>query len=296
MVADPPHRSGAVAIVGRPSVGKSTLINRLVRQKLSITSKKPQTTRHRINGILTEDARQFVFVDTPGFQTRQSSLLNERMNRLVRSALADVDAVVWVVDARRIVAADRDALSLVPADVPTIAALNKVDALADKALLLPRIDEVAKLRHFAAIVPISAERDLQIDRLKDAIAAVLPEAPAMYPHDQITDRDERFIAAEFVREKIFRSIGDEVPYSTAVTIDRFEEVGSLRRIFASVLVDKPGQRAILLGHRGERMKAIASAARVDLERALGGTVHLEVWVRVRKGWADEARSLTRLGY
>ena len=296
MTGTPPFRSGLVAIAGRPSVGKSTLLNRLVGQKLSITSKKPQTTRHRIRGILTEPGRQFVFVDTPGFQTLHRSRLNERLNRAVRDALADVDAVLWVVDAAKLVAADRAVLALVPDSVAVVAAVNKVDAVRDKATLLPRLAESAPLRDFAAIVPVSAEKALQIDALKDELAKLLPVSPPLYAQDELTDRDERFLAAEFVREKIFRMAGDEIPYATTVAIDRFEQEGRLRRIFASVLVDKPGQRAILLGEGGQRMKEIATQARRDLEALFGGPVHLEVWVRVRKGWADDDAMLTRLGY
>ena len=289
-------RSGHVAILGRPSVGKSTLLNRLVGQKLSITSKKPQTTRHRVRGILTEPGRQFVFVDTPGFQTRYRSRLNDRLNRAVRDSLADVDAVVWVVDAAKLTSADRAAVALVPDRVPVVVAVNKVDAVRDKSELLPRLAEIAPLREFAAIVPVSAETGTQIDALKDEIAKLLPAAPPMYASDELTDRDERFLAAEFVREKIFRLAGEEIPYATAVVIDRFEQQGALRRIFASVLVDKASQRAILLGEAGQRMKAISKQARHDLETLFGAPVYLEVWVRVKKGWADDDAMLTRLGY
>jgi GTP-binding protein Era len=292
----PQFRSGHVAIVGRPSVGKSTLLNRLVGAKLSITSKKPQTTRHRIHGILTEPGRQFVFVDTPGFQTRHRSRLNDRLNRAVRDSLADVDVVVWVVDATKLVAADRDVLALVPADVPVVVAVNKVDTLADKASLLPRLAEIGALRDFAAIVPVSAEKGTQLEALRQEIARRLPAGEPLYADDELTDRDERFLAAEFVREKVFRLVGDEIPYSTTVTIDRFEQEGELRRIFASVLVDKPSQRAILLGEGGSRMKAISMQARRDLEQLFDAPVYLEVWVRVKKGWADDDASLTRLGY
>ncbi|HEX4884653.1 MAG TPA: GTPase Era [Casimicrobiaceae bacterium] len=289
-------RCGHVAVVGRPSVGKSTLVNRLVGAKVSITSKRPQTTRHRIRGILTEEGRQFVFVDTPGFQTKHHTKLNARMNKAVREALGEVDAVVWVIDGARLVPADRNVLALVPPFVPVVAAVNKVDALADKAALLPLLAELATLREFAAIVPISAEKGTQLAALKDEIAKALPEGPALYPEDDITDRDERFLAAEFVREKIFRLLGDEIPYATTVGIDKFEHEGNLRRIFASVYVEKASQRAILLGEGGQRMKAIASGARRDLEQLFGGTVYLEVWVRVKKGWSDDEGSLDRLGY
>ncbi len=289
-------RSGHVAIVGRPSVGKSTLLNCLIGHKLSITSRKPQTTRYRITGILTTKAAQFVFVDTPGFQTRFRSRLNERMNRAVRESLAGVDIVVWVVEAAGVTAADRAVLALVPAGRPVVAAVNKVDRVKDKAALMARLAELATLRDFAAIVPVSAEKGTQIDALRDEIGKRLPEGAPLYPEDEMTDRDERFLAAEFVREKIFRQLGDELPYATAVTIDRFEQEGNLRRIHATVYVEKASQRAILLGEGGARMKAIGSQARREMEALFGGPVFLEIWVRVKRGWADSEPMLNRFGY
>ena len=289
-------RCGFVAIVGRPSVGKSTLLNALVGARISITSRKPQTTRHRIAGILTEPPAQYVFVDTPGFQTRHRGALNERLNRTVRESLADVDVVVWVLDAARITPEDEAVAGLLPPELPVVVAVNKVDALKDKRGLLPRLEQLGAMRDWAAIVPVSADKGTQLSELKAEIAKRLPASPPLYPPDELTDRDERFLAAERVREKIFRLLGDEVPYATTVTIDRFEEEGRLRRIHATVLVDKASQRAILLGEGGLRMKAIATDARKDLERLFGGPVFLEVWVRVKKGWADDDASLARLGY
>ena len=289
-------RCGHVAIIGRPSVGKSTLLNAMIGQKISITSKRPQTTRHRITGIATDDDAQYVFVDTPGFQTRHRSRLNDRLNRAVRESLADVDAVVVLLDATRITGADRDVVKLLPTRVPAIAAINKIDLVPDKSALLPRMAEIAKLHAFAAIVPVSAERGTQLDVLKAQVAKLLPESGPLYPPEDLTDRDERFLAAEFIREKIFRLLGDEVPYATTVGVDQFELDGELRRIHATVYVDKPGQRAILLGEGGERMKAIATQARGDMERLFGGKVFLEVWVRVKHGWADTDASLARFGY
>ena len=290
------HRAGHIAIVGRPSVGKSTLINALVGEKISITSKKPQTTRYRITGILSEPERQFAFVDTPGFQTHNRSPLNDRLNRTVRDSLGGVDVVVWVVDARHLTSADRAVAALLPRDVAVIVAVNKIDQLQDKAVLLPALAEIAALRDFAAIVPISAERGTQLAELKDEIAKLLPPSPPLYPESDVTDRDERFLAAEFIREKIFRLLGEEVPYATSVAIESFEERGDLRRIHATVYVDKANQRAILLGSAGARMKAIASQARVDMERVFGGTVYLEVWVKVKRGWTNDEMQLTRFGY
>jgi len=292
----PPQRCGHVAIVGRPSVGKSTLVNVLVGERISITSRKPQTTRHRIVGVLTEPGIQFVLVDTPGFQTRHSSPLNARLNRAVREALSDVDVVVWMVDATRLTEADRRVHALIPAGKPAIVALNKVDLVADKGALLPRIAEIASLRDFAAIVPVSAEHGTQLDALKREIAARLPEGPAVYGADDLTDRDERFLAAEYVREQIFRRLGDEVPYATTVGIESFEHVDETRRIGVVVWVDRPNQRAILIGEGGATMKAIASQARQAMLKLFGGRVHLEVWVRVKKGWADDDATLARLGY
>jgi GTP-binding protein Era len=293
---DPAFRCGFVAIVGRPSVGKSTLLNALVGARISITSRKPQTTRHRIAGIVTDPAVQFVFVDTPGFQTKHRSALNERLNRTVRESLADVDAVVWVVDGARLTPADEAVVKLLPAETPVVVAVNKVDALADKRELLPRLAAISALRDFAAIVPISAEKGTQLAELKAEIAKLLPLSPPLYPPDELTDRDERFLAAELVREKVFRLLGDEVPYATTVTIDQFAQEGRLRRIHATILVDKASQRAILLGEGGQRMKAIATQARLDMERLFDGPVFLEVWVRVKHGWADDDASLARLGY
>ena len=295
-VAARDHRCGFAAIVGRPSVGKSTLVNALVGARVSITSRKPQTTRHRILGIVTEPGVQIVLVDTPGFQTRHRSVLNERLNRTVRESLADVDAVVWVVDAQRITAADDAVSALLPVEKPVVVAVNKVDLVRDKRGLLPRLAEIGARRDFAAIVPVSAERGTQLAALKAEIARCLPLSPPLYPGDEITDRDERFLAAELVREKIFRLLGDEVPYATTVSVDRFEQDGALRRIHATVLVDKASQRMILLGEAGSRMKAIATAARRDMEALFGGKVFLEVYVRVKRGWADSDASLSRLGY
>jgi GTPase len=292
----PASRCGHVAIVGRPNVGKSTLLNRLVGHKVSITSKKAQTTRHRITGILTMPDTQFIFVDTPGFQTRHRSRLNARMNRAVTQSLTDVDAAVLVIEAGRTVDADRAVIRLLPADAKVVVALNKVDELGDKNALLPQIAELAGLFAFAAIVPVSAEKEYALDRLAAEVRALLPEAPPLYGPDEITDRDERFLAAEFVREKIFRLLGDEVPYASTVSIDRFEHEGDMRRIHATVVVDRENQRAILLGAGGSTMKDIATRARSDMERMFGGPVFLEVWVRVKKGWADDDALLQRFGY
>jgi GTPase len=299
-LADTPARGefrcGHVAIVGRPNVGKSTLLNRLVGAKVSITSKKAQTTRHRITGIMTTADAQFVFVDTPGFQTRHRSRLNDRMNRAVTQSLSDVDAAVLVIEAGRTVPADHAVIRLLPPHTKVVVALNKVDELADKDALLPQMAELAAAFPFAAIVPVSAEKGRALDRLTAEIGALLPESPPFFEADEVTDRDERFLAAEFVREKIFRLLGEEVPYATTVTIDRFVHEEGLRRIHATVVVERENQRAILLGAGGAKMKEIATSARADMERLFGGKVFLEVWVRVKKGWADDDAQLTRYGY
>ena len=294
--AEGAFRCGEVAIVGRPNVGKSTLINALVGARISITSRKAQTTRHRLLGILTTAQAQFIFVDTPGFQTEHASVLNERMNRTVRTSLNAVDAVIWVVEAGRLGAADRAVLALLPPDLPVIAAINKVDRLADRARVLPFIGELSALRDFAAIVPISAEKGWQLDTLLAAVGTRLPIGAAVHPADEMTDRDERFLAAEYIREKIFRLLGQEVPYATSVAIDSFEHKAGLRSIHATVYVDKTSQRAMLLGVRGERMKSIAASARRDMEQLFGGKVFLEVWVKVKSGWATDERMLDQFGY
>ncbi len=289
-------RCGHVAIVGRPNVGKSTLLNRLVGEKISITSRKAQTTRHRVTGIRTTPDAQFVFVDTPGFQTAYRSRLNQRMNRAVTGSLADVDAAVLVIEAGRTQAADRAVIALLPRGARVIVALNKIDRMRDKDALLPQMADLAAAFPFAAIVPVSAEREQGLEPLLAAVRELLPEAPPAYAEDDVTDRDERFLAAEFIREKIFRLLGDEIPYTTTVAIDRFEFDGDLRRIHATVYVDRDAHRAILLGEGGSRMKEIASSARADMERLFGGKVFLEVWVRTKSGWADDDTLLTRFGY
>jgi GTP-binding protein Era len=292
----PGFRCGYVAIVGRPNVGKSTLLNRLVGQKVSITSRKAQTTRHRVTGIVTAPEAQFVFVDTPGFQTKHRSRLNDRMNRAVTQSLADVDATVLVLEAGRTTDADRAVIRLLPAGARVVVALNKIDRQKDRDALLPQMAELAALYPFSAIVPVSAEKERALDALLAEVRALLPEGAPIFGADEITDRDERFLAAEFVREKIFRLLGEEVPYATTVAIERFVHEGALRRIHATIYVDRESQRAILLGAGGERMKEIASTARVDMERLFGGKVFLEVWVRVKGGWADDEALLTRFGY
>lgn len=291
-----PFRSGYIAIVGRPNVGKSTLLNHLIGQKISITSRKAQTTRHRIIGILTDEHSQFVFVDTPGFQTQHKNALNRGMNRTVSGALRDVNAVLFVIEARHYDERDKKVLNLLPDNVPAILVINKMDYFADKNEVLPFIEQIAKEREFTAIVPVSAKQDKQLDILLEAIRPHLPEGPAIYAEDEITDRNERFLAAELLREKVFRYTGDELPYSASVVIEQFKIEGKLRRIHAAILVDKEAHKAMLIGAKGAKLKEIATQARLDMEKMFDGKVFLEVFVKVKSGWADDERVLKSLGY
>ena len=288
--------SGFIAIVGRPNVGKSTLLNHLIGQKISITSRKAQTTRHRITGILTEGQTQFVFVDTPGFQTQHTNALNRSMNRVVTSSLHEVNVVLFVLEARHFDERDQQVMELLPQDRPVILVINKADLLDDKAELLPFIEKLSALRHFAAIVPVSARQGKQLDTLLDTIRPYLPEGEHLYAEDEITDRNERFLAAELLREKVFRFTGEELPYSVSVVIEQFKQEGKLRRIHAAILVDKEAHKAMLIGSKGEKLKEIATQARLDMEKLFDGKVFLEVFVKVRSGWAESAQMLKSLGY
>lgn len=290
------HRAGAVAIVGRPNVGKSTLLNRLVGCKLSITSSKPQTTRQRVTGIVTRSDAQVVFIDTPGYQVEHGGALNRSMNRSVAASLQEVDVIVWMVEALKYDERDEKVSGLLPARVPVVLAVNKTDSVKEKGRLLPFIDRLSKRREFEAIVPISAGNGSQVDELLEVVVSLLPEGPPLHDADDLTTVDERFLAAELLREKLFRRLGDELPYSTTVEIERFREDGGLRHIHASILVDKEGQRPIVIGTGGEKLKSIASQARRDMERLFGGRVFLEVRVKVRRGWAKSDAMLKRLGF
>ena len=294
-MASASFRAGLIAIVGRPNVGKSTLLNRLVGQKISITSRKPQTTRHRIIGILTHEDAQYVFVDTPGFQTQYHNALNQAMNRSVVQSLQDVNAVLLVIDALQFNGRDRRVLKLLSSH-PTLLVINKIDKLADKKQLLPFIEKVSKEHHFAAIVPVSAQKNLQLKELLQTVREFLPENSPLYPDDEITNRNERFLAAELIREKVFRLLDEEVPYAVSVVVDDFVFERGLRRIQASIIVDKSSQKAIIIGAKGEKLKTIATQARQDMEKLFGGKVFLQVWVKVKSGWADDARGLKKLGY
>jgi GTP-binding protein Era len=294
-VAAGPFRCGTVAIVGRPNVGKSTLLNALVGQKLSITSSKPQTTRHRVTGVLTRAQAQFVFVDTPGFQTRHATALTRAMNRTVRGALEAVDAVVLVIEAGRMDDADRAVIRLLPRGVPVVLAVNKSDRLAQPERMLPFLRTAAGAFDFAAIVPVSASKGRRLGELLGTLEPLMPEQPPMFDADTLTDRSERFLAAELVREKLFRQLGEEVPYGSTVTIERYEEAGRVRRINAAIVVEKDNHKAIVIGKGGAKLKSIATAARRDMEKLFGSKVFLELWVKVRRGWTEDEAVLRRLG-
>lgn len=289
-------KSGTIAIVGRPNVGKSTLLNRLVGEKISIVSRKAQTTRHRIMGILTQPDAQYVFVDTPGFQTRHTNALNRAMNRGVTQALAEIDVVVLVVDADRFDAKDKAVIQLLTPERPVILAVNKIDQIKDKTRLLPILANLATQYSFVAIVPLSAATGSQLDDLLAEIRKQLPHKELLYGEDEITDRSERFLAAEFIREKLFRLTGDELPYAATVEVEKFEIDGALRRISAAIVVDRQAHKGIVIGKSGETLKRIASEARQDMERLFDGKVFLEVFVKVKSGWSNDERLLKSLGY
>ncbi|WP_321886714.1 GTPase Era [Paraburkholderia bannensis] len=289
-------RCGMVAIVGRPNVGKSTLMNALVGQKISITSRKAQTTRHRITGINTTDDAQYIFVDTPGFQTRHSTALNRSLNRAVTSTLSSVDAVLFVIEAGKFGPDDQRVLDLIPVDAPTILIANKIDCVKDKATLYPFIEGVQKLREFREIVPLSAKNNDDIKRLLATLKPYLPEGEPIYGEDDLTDRSERFLAAEILREKVFRWTGDELPYTSTVIIDKFEQEGRLRRIFATILVERDTQKAMVIGQKGSKLKQISTEARLDMEKLFDGPVYLETFVKVKSGWADNDAGLRAYGY
>jgi len=289
-------RTGTVAIVGRPNVGKSTLLNALVGAHVAITSRKPQTTRHRLLGVHTDDECQVLFVDTPGFQTQHRNALNRTMNRTVTQALSEVDAVLLVIDAAGWDERDDAVVELLPRDAKVILALNKLDKTKDRERVAGTLIESTRRRDFTALVPVSAQKGTQLRGLLAEIRKVLPEAPPVYEADVITDRPERFLAAELVRERIFRLLGDELPYSTAVVIDEFKVEGRLRRIHATIFVDREGHKAIVIGDKGATLKRIGTEARHAMEGLFDGKVHLELWVKVKSGWADNEAALRLLGY
>lgn len=297
MPGDARKRCGYVAIVGRPNVGKSTLLNHLLGQKISITSRKPQTTRHQVLGIRTEGDSQVIFVDTPGLHANADKAINRYMNRAAASAVRDVDLVVMVVDRTAWTAEDDMVLEEVRrSGLPAVLVINKVDLLEDKARLLPYLEEVAKKHDFAAIVPLSALRSNNIEPLEQEILAFLPESEHFFPEDQITDRSQRFLAAEIVREKIMRQLGDELPYAVTVEIEQFAQEDDVLHISALILVERKGQKKILIGEKGARLRLIGSEARRDMEDLFDSRVMLRLWVKVKSGWSDDERALRSLGY
>ncbi len=290
------QRCGLIAIVGKPNVGKSTLLNALVGQKISITSRKAQTTRHRITGILSLAQTQFVFVDTPGFQTRHGNALNRSLNKTVVGAVNDVDLILFVVEAGQFNLADAKVLGLLPKAVPALLIANKFDMVHRRSELAPWLRDMQERHDFAEFVPMSAKNPKDIERLLGLCEKYLPAQPWMYAADDLTDRSDRFMAAEIVREKLFRLTGDELPYTSTVIIDKYEEEGNLRRIAATIVVERDGHKGMVIGEKGEKLKRIGTEARQELETLTGCKVFLEIWVKVRSGWADDDARVRSFGY
>ncbi|MES2295450.1 MAG: GTPase Era [Pseudomonadota bacterium] len=295
--AFPEHfRCGYIAIVGRPNVGKSTLMNVLIGAKVSITSRKAQTTRHRITGIQTSGTAQFIYVDTPGFQTRHANALNKTLNKTVTNTLISADVILYLIEAGTFGAADQQVIDLLPQNVPCILVINKADRVKDKAALMPFAQQVAAKHDFAAVVPVSAKLRYQLDNLQGEIERHLPENAPVFGPDDITDRSEKFLAAEIVREKLFRLVGDELPYTSTVLVEKFEQEGDLRRVFAAILVERDTHKSMIIGNKGARLKDVSTQARLDMEKLFGGPVYLEIWVKVKSGWADNEAGLRAYGY
>ncbi len=293
----PSTRCGYVAIVGRPNVGKSTLLNHMLGQKISITSRKPQTTRNNVVGIKTDGSVQIIFVDTPGLHLGQQKAINRYMNRAASTAMKDVDVVIFMVD--RFIWTEEDeavAKQLNFISSPIILAVNKVDQIDDKEALLPHLQKLTEKLNVAEIIPLSALRDINLDRLEALLIERLPQSVHLYPEDQITDRSSRFMAAEIVREKITRQLGDELPYQMAVEIEEFKQDGNLLNISALILVERDGQKKILIGDKGERIKLVGQQARMDMEKLFDTKIMLKLWVKVKSGWSDDERAIKSLGY
>ncbi len=288
-------RCGFVAIVGRPNVGKSTLMNHLIGQKISITSKKAQTTRHKVTGIYTDETTQFVFVDTPGFQTYHRNALNDRLNQNVTEAIHGVDAIAFVVEAMRFTDADRTVLAQLPKDTPVVLVVNKLDKAKDRMALKAFIDEILAYYEFAGYEVVSAKHGQRIHDLLNKLRGFLPQGEPLYPEDMVTDKSSRFLAMEIVREKLFRYMGEELPYSMNVEVEAFEEEPGLYSIFIAVLVDRDNQKGMVIGKNGEKLKKISTEARLDMEALFQTKVFLKVWVKVKSGWADDIRFLNELG-
>nr|MDP2191961.1 GTPase Era [Rhodoferax sp.] len=297
------QRCGLIAIVGKPNVGKSTLLNALVGQKISITSRKAQTTRHRITGMHTQGTTQFVFVDTPGFQTRHNNALNRSLNKTVLGAVADVDLILFVVEAGMFNQADAKVLALLGKDIPTLLVANKLDQVNRRADIAPWLQEMQQRHAFAEFVPMSAKNAKDIERLLGLCEKYLPEQAWWYAQDELTDRSEKFLASETVREKLFRLTGDELPYTSTVVIDKFEEEPPARKghkrllkIAATIVVERDTHKAMVIGDKGERIKRIGTETRVELEKLMDAKVFIELWVKVRSGWADDEARVRSFGY
>jgi GTP-binding protein Era len=291
------ERCGYVAIIGRPNVGKSTLLNQLLGQKISITSRKPQTTRHRLLGIKTEGGTQIIYIDTPGLHLGKSHAMNRYLNRTAISSLEGVDIVVWLVEVLQWTEEDNHVLHiLTKVTIPVILAVNKVDRLKDRNLLLPYLQEVSSKRDFAEVFPISAQKGDNLVELEQKFVSYLPKQALIYPHEQITDRSERFLAAEMVREKLVRLLGAELPYRLTVEIEHFSTQGNLTHISALIWVERQGQKPIVIGKQGKMLKMVGEQARRDLENMLTRQVFLQLWVKVKEGWFDDERALRQLGY
>lgn len=293
----PAFRSGYVAIIGRPNVGKSTLINRILGQKLCITSRRPQTTRHRILGIKTSELGQFIYVDTPGIHSDGKRAMNRYMNRAAAASVEDVDVVVFVIEGMKWTEEDERVLQkLKETSKPVILVMNKIDKLEDKATLFPQVEKLAALFKFTDIVPLSARKGINLESLEESIYKLMPEGEMIFDEDQLTDRSSRFLAAEMVREKLFRHLGQELPYSLTVDIEQFEDDNGMYRISAVIYVERSGQKSIVIGKKGELLKQVGKDAREDMEKLFDCKVFLQLWVKVREGWSDNERMLRNLGY
>ena len=288
-------RCGTIAIVGQPNVGKSTLLNYFLGTKLSITSRKAQTTRYQLLGIHTTSDTQYIFVDTPGYQLKHLNALNKNLNKTVKQALQDVDVILFLIEPRKMTEVDEKILQMIPKETPIILVINKVDCLKDKTKLLGLIQVFKENERYKEIIPTSVKKKNNLKELLDNAREFLPEQEFIYEEDQITDKNERFLAAEIIREKIFRLTGQELPYSVAVEIEKFEHEGNVRRIFAAIIVERDSHKPMIIGNKGIRLKDISTSARIDMEKLFGGKVWLETWVKVQKGWSDDLRALKSLG-
>jgi len=297
-MTDSSFKSGYIAIIGRPNVGKSTLINRVLEQKLCITSRRPQTTRHRILGIKTDKDSQLIYVDTPGLHSDDKRAMNRYMNRAAASSIDDVDVILFVVDGMNWTNEDEAVLERLKknAKSPVILVINKIDKLADKEMLLPQIEKLSAEYDFANVLPISARKGVNVEQLETEIKKLMPEGELIFPEDQLTDRSSRFLAAELVREKLFRHLGQELPYSITVEIEQFDDEDKLYRIGAVIYVERDGQKSIVIGKNGELLKSVGKDARLEMQSLFGKKVFLRLWVKVREGWGDNERMLKNLGY